>query len=673
MPEPMATTPLALLLRAIDRALDPLSGSEGARREAHDVAHAEVLRLVAQAEEAASDAAPAQTAFVHVASAQLRFAVGDRTGAHAALERALAIDPARAGVVLAHRALFLRKEGRLAAALAVLDEVSSHAGHAASAHALAAEIRAAARDDEGALAQFDRAIAAGASSAGLWMAKAEILSRCERIDEARRAVAAALAAEPGSSALALEAGARWMELGAFEDAERAFVAASRDTHLSPTATAHRARLRLWWGEREAAAALADEALAADPGLALGLCVRGAIEVLRGDPEAATATLDRALARDETLYEAFLWRAEAHGRRGDRAQAIDDLERATWRWGDYFAAHALRLLLAIRAAPRGARTSPYAVESVRAGVTALLDGDADGRVGEALDSPELHVIAPLLERALEALGGNRSPTLTTVREEAGVRRLVRLPTPVTARFAAKWTQERIQVVPLAEVLDRFEVVLREHAYSSKPYCYRGELRLWVGDLVAAREDFERALAADPATKWAYIGLCAVEMLEGHHAEALAVSARGIARTGEGPSIFVYRGETHRRAGALDAAAVDLERACQLNPSRVGAWVNLALLQGARGDRDGQRATMDRLRWQAPSLLADAASASPAPRDDDALLDRCLAMMRGNRSSTCVTYFVGEELRVVPFVARPEGDGADRTLAALRASLLRRAKR
>lgn len=649
----MATTPagapLALLLHAIDRA------QQGARAEAVEIA--------AKAEAAAQDAAS-----VLVATAQIRFACGDREGAIAAIDRVIARGPEKAGVALAYKALFLRKQGRLAAALAVLDELAKHEGHTVSAHAFAAEIRAAARDDDRAIDHLDRAIAAGGASAEVLMEKAAILARLDRTGEAREAVASAIATQPGSAPLALDAGVRFMHLGAFDDAERALAIASADARTRPEALAHRGRLRLWWGDVEAASTLADEALRADPELALGLCLRGAIHVLCGEHAAAVALLDRAVAHDDPLGEAFVWRAEARSHLGDRAAAVDDLERATWGCGDWFAAHVIRLLLAVRAAPRGTRVSAYAHESVIAGVAALLPDAVEGLVG---GQPE--VIAPLLERTLAALRGNRSPTITCVREG----RLVRMPAPVTARFAAKWAQERVQVAPLAEVLDRFDAVMREHARSSKPYCYRGELRLWVGDLAGARDDFERARAEDPTTKWAYIGLCATAMLEGRYDEALAVSARGLALTGVGPSLFVYRGETHRRRGDLDAAAADLDRACRLNPSRVSAWVNLALLQGARGDREGQRTTMERLRWQAPSLLDDAArslpSPSPSPASTDDLLDRCLSMMRGNRSSSCITYFAGDELCVVPFVARKEDHDLGRMLAALRDALVRRARR
>src|SRR5262245_24966476 len=139
MSSPMATTTpaTALLVRAIDRAED------GARAEAVD--------LAAKAEALAKDAA-----LVHLAAAQIRFAAGDR---------ARAVDPARAGVARAYEALFLRKQGRLTAALAVLDELAERPEHAATAHAFAAEIRAEARDDEGALRHLEGAIAAGAGGA----------------------------------------------------------------------------------------------------------------------------------------------------------------------------------------------------------------------------------------------------------------------------------------------------------------------------------------------------------------------------------------------------------------------------------------------------------------------------------------------------------------------------
>ncbi len=89
---------------------------------------------------------------------------------------------------------------------------------------------------------------------------------------------------------------------------------------------------------------------------------------------------------------------------------------------------------------------------------------------------------------------------------------------------------------------------------------------------------------------------------------------------------------------------------------------------------------RLKEQAATLLSDAASdlgvrlwdgAEVAPSLIETVLTRALAMMRGNRSSSCVTYFSrGGQLRVV--TQAPDGRGTIHAqdaddLARLRAQL------
>lgn len=634
---PIALTPIASLLRAID--LVERERPSEARALANEAA-----------EGAPSDAA------VRIAAAQICFAARDREGAFAHLAALAATG--KGDVALAWRARLLRRSGRVRAALEALGELAQREGQAAQAHAYAAEIRAVAHDDAGALHDLDAAIAARPGVAALHVQRAAALEKLGRIDEARRAIAAA-AALPGPAALRLEVAQRQIDLGAEIEAEAALRALLAGEH-GARARAALARLALFRGDVAGASALAEEALAIDGEVAEAHCARGAARVLRGEPREAIAALDRAVAVDGRLYEAFLWRAEARYRLEEWPAAIDDLERATGEFGDYFAAHVLRLLIAIRTATSRQVVPSGPTESVVAGVAALLP---DGAAEIASEDPDR--IAPALERALSALRGNRSLAITAVREGVGEHRVERIWAPPSPRFAAKWTIEGIQALPLAEVLHRFEAVLRDNPRSSKPYCYRGELLLWMGDYDAARADFERSIAIDPGTRWAYIGLGASRMFVGKLDEALAVFARGLSVAGPGPTIHVYRGETHLRRGDIARAAEDLEIACKLNPSRISAWVNLALVREESGNREDRRAIMERLAREAPWLFHDVATSlgiGAHEISDVALLQRCLEMMRGNRSSTCITYFVGDELRIAPFDAR---DGA--SLGDLRRSL------
>jgi tetratricopeptide (TPR) repeat protein len=139
--------------------------------------------------------------------------------------------------------------------------------------------------------------------------------------------------------------------------------------------------------------------------------------------------------------------------------------------------------------------------------------------------------------------------------------------------------------------------------------------------------------------------------------------------EGPVAFLYRGEAYRCLGRLDEARDQLLRACELHPTRLSAWINLALVHGAAADHLQQRRVFARIARTAPALLSEAAQeigadtfdaivlAGPVGASDttepvdgahlDRVLRHCLEMMRGNRSSSCVTYFTADgALHYVP---------------------------
>jgi len=204
-------------------------------------------------------------------------------------------------------------------------------------------------------------------------------------------------------------------------------------------------------------------------------------------------------------------------------------------------------------------------------------------------------------------------------------------------------------------------------------------LWVGDLEGARRDLERAIEIVLGTRWAYIGLTGIHILEGDYEQALEVSARGVKvmRGTEGPSVYIYRGEALRRLGRYREALKDLTRSVRIHPSRVSAWFNLGLLYAAIGELALFERVYARLEIQAPGLLSDAACEVGVVLWGDpgfvppvevrlAVIEHGLAMMRGNRSSTAMTYFTAQgRMRMVEHrdAGTPVGEGPhvrDRTM-------------
>lgn len=251
-------------------------------------------------------------------------------------------------------------------------------------------------------------------------------------------------------------------------------------------------------------------------------------------------------------------------------------------------------------------------------------------------------------------GNRSSRPTYV--DPYTDQLLPLRLRRSSRHVAKTTQWSLLYTTPDEVLKAFGEIERQYPRSHHPYAYRGEVLLWLGRYDEAAVDFEKGLRINSKARWIHIGMGAVYGFQGRTQAALASFQRSVdvAPQFVGPTLYAYRGEALRIAGQTREALRDLQIACRDNPSRIGAWVNLWLPAQDLGDESEQNRAWDELVTRAPFLLSDAAEErfsrsiyevehSSERRN---LLEYVLGMMRGNRSSSCVTYFTRtNELRVV----------------------------
>jgi hypothetical protein len=199
------------------------------------------------------------------------------------------------------------------------------------------------------------------------------------------------------------------------------------------------------------------------------------------------------------------------------------------------------------------------------------------------------------------------------------------------------------------LRQFDPIIASNPDSPLVHTYRGELKLWFGDIEGAEADFQLGIIKTAETAlWAYIGLGATRMLQGRYEEALQLFQQSIDVSGiEGVTVFAYRGETHLRMGSLALAQSDLETAVAERPERIGAWIALALTYDAKNRPSEAASVWARLRDQAPGLMAEAAelcqlapwaSAEPQDRTDLVrILKRAHILLRGNRASALVSYF------------------------------------
>ncbi len=438
-----------------------------------------------------------------------------------------------------------------------------------------------------------------------------------------------------------------MSIGAVDEARVRLLQAHR---LQPQAAllAEVGRLALWVDDHDTVLARADEALALDPACAGALRLRGAVAVRRKQYTEAIEPLMEASAADPREYEAHVWRAEAALRLSDYTTVHEQLHQASMKaQGLLFVSWMLRFIaVAQQNNLPDEIVGPHRTEEFIKAAIELCPG-----CEAVFETRRERELVPVVERALVRLAGNRTVMATSYDPETG--RLQRLKTRSGARYSSRHALQLIRVMSPEKTLEHLDRVVAAFPGSSLPVCHRGELLLWMGDLPRARKDLEQAISILPATRWAHIGLTGIDILEGNSERALETSARGVRTMNntEGPSVYIYRGDALRRIGRHNAALRDLVRSVNIHPSRVSAWFNLGLLFAERGENELFEKVYARLCIQAPGLLSDAAREcgemlwgdpgfSPTVAARARVLEQALAMMKGNRSSTAMTYFTAE---------------------------------
>ncbi len=401
----------------------------------------------------------------------------------------------------------------------------------------------------------------------------------------------------------------------------------------------------WAGDLQTASRLAREG----PEDAANLGVLGVVEVLERRSEAAIERLSRAIAlgggEELVLHRT---RALVHlGRLDEATRAFDGLIE-----GESFARRVVHSLVAVR---RGQHWPSYGewLRGVRASET-YMNGffatELPAAVGTvALDrasSPE--ALASLLERLLERMAGNLGPSPTVAETTpGGGRRFVPLLLPPTTRVQAVDALMSLRHLGPSAAERALAEVQRRNPRSVHARCYMGELYLWLGRYPEAMREFVLARSIAPA-RWADIGMLAVLIFRGHL--RLARLAASYAERHHpfipGGTLPVYRGVLRRRLADLDGAITDLHASLEAKPSRIGARMELVLALRAAGRRSEVMPHVEILLRDAAPVLLDAARAlgySGAPDSNreilvrDEVFEEALRSMRGNRSSSLVSWF------------------------------------
>ena len=594
-----------------------------------------------------------------------------RRGAHADAVRAagvlLAVDPADV------EPLRLRASARLALGDrdAAIADVRALAAAARDPSTWVEAARLGCRLDLGreAEAWADRAVAAGASvgdvlrmlaAAGGWVGEATALWEASVHDDADRArliahlaragdhagvlvhtsgsdaparvrarVDALLALGRDADAVAALAGLppeaqdvpRWLGAGAVEGARR--VAAS-----APDGAAWRVRLALW--SRDVAGAEAGLS-SVGPGEVPGL--RASIARVRGDLHAVVRHAAGAPPED---VEARVLRAEALRRLG-RAEEAGALVRAPWPRGvSPTLGHDVNGLLLVYAPGWPPAPDPNLAGTLDT-LASVVDVPAAWRTSGPDDLPALRA---LLETALDRMSGNRSAVPTWCDGDGGVHPIRRA---ASARAEAAALRALLPVRGFDAAIAAHDALLARHRDVPLVWTYRGELFLWRGEVEAARRDFQAALDREATTRWAWIGLGATHLLAGDPATAVAVFDHSVTVLPPGRTLWAYRAEACWRLGDLDGARADLRRALELAPQRPSAH----LLAAALADPAHAGGHLARVAQVAPAFARDLAwetgvdlRGHVAPAEVRPVAEHGLAMLRGNRAASQLTWFTSD---------------------------------
>lgn len=423
--------------------------------------------------------------------------------------------------------------------------------------------------------------------------------------------------------------------------------------------ADRSRLLLFLGRtadgsqcaREAVAAGADgDSLdRAETSIAIARLLDGVdslASVQPGHPAAADARerLEAVLARSPLHGEAQIWLGQALAILGESEAALVALDLGVPAVGGFdLGAALLRHLIEQRSSSSPLGFGPRSLEELSEGLSRL-----------GIPREEAHAVRRLVDLeatfgvALQRLGGNRSGDSTVL----GGSEARALGPSISPRSAARHTLELIRVCGPEAVLSRFAEVEEAWSDSSMGIVHRGELLMWLGRYEEAREAFQGTLTINPFTRWGWIGQLGSEAFLGDPEQALELGAEGVkVMGGYGPSHYVYRGEALRLLGQHDEARKDLEYAVRVGPSRLGARITLALICAEQGDDESMRAHLPALRRACAGMLATALEeegepaslvwgAEPSATQMRPVLSRAHRMMRGNRSSSCHTWFSGD---------------------------------
>ena len=121
-------------------------------------------------------------------------------------------------------------------------------------------------------------------------------------------------------------------------------------------------------------------------------------------------------------------------------------------------------------------------------------------------------------------------------------------------------------------------------TAEDFIKRGDWHVEAGDRAAAIRDYRQAHAAEPTNSRALCALASAVLDDGDAVQSVQWCDEALRLDGACAQAHYLRGIARRNQGDLENAAVDLQRAAELDPHHANAQAALKSLKQIRASRD-----------------------------------------------------------------------------------------
>jgi tetratricopeptide (TPR) repeat protein len=224
-----------------------------------------------------------------------------------------------------------------------------------------------------------------------------------------------------------------------------------------------------------------------------------------------------------------------------------------------------------------------------GAADTLDPDARITVGE---------LADYVKEATKAYARNKLNKLQTplVRSEGDTDWVLRrVPGRIDTASRPLAEANRLRMAgDFAAARQAYDRAIAAKPNDAKAHLGRGLVLLEMKETSMALHDFREAVRLDPTNASAWMSLGGTQGRAGRFAEAAASYSEALKHAPDAVGALTGRGAAQLELGRVDAALQDLNRALTIAPDNIDAWYNRARAHQQRGDAASSQRDLDRAK-------------------------------------------------------------------------------